>query len=781
LQSDLGRAVHLAESASRKMSMAFGLVGGVLGIGGGILGLQAFMQKSIELRAKLDDLADTLGDDVRTLDALRRQGEISGVSLDMLGGALAKLGRNLETADEKGNAASAAIRALGLDVNAVTAMKPGEAFLAISRALGRFEDGAGKVAVTMALMGRGSAQLIPLMKDLAEAGDVQGRITREQALDAERLEKSWRALKLAFEDSKETIINAVIPALGNLLKQLQEASRMAGSFWSGLGEFAGQIGGHPWRSAGENIKSMTTALREFEAERDEAAAKGDTQREADMQRMMDSIKRQVEFAKFLQRQEALALPGAGEQDVMTRRLGTKQGLDFKLTDSDTKRQIELDKVRADIALKQAKDLEQQRSAILTQYSSMNLLTIREEYAMRRTIAEEADRAEMVAMNAKIRAQQDALKLATAQGDPNQKIAAEAKLNSLLGEREALQQKSATAAVIRDLQKDASLKVYEDKLTGINAQILEMTGRTEEAARRRIKLELEEMRAKAKGDETAKARLKQYEDLQIAQAAFNQSRREQDDIVARLAIEEERIQNAQRSGAIGEFQAMSLLGAKRREAVDQLKAIVEQLEKIAEDSKNPALVLQAEQAKAAMESLGTQVDLVGQRLASTFTNSWADAFTDVIMGTQKAGEAFRNFAKTVIRELVNIAAKEAATKTFGAAGISGFFQKLFSGGSSGGGGETGASEDFGLTGAQYGAFATAGQPFIVGEAGPELFVPASSGEIVPNSKFGGATYNTTINATDAQSFAAMMSTAQGQRVILSAVRRAHHRSGKNAGF
>jgi hypothetical protein len=55
-------------------------------------------------------------------------------------------------------------------------------------------------------------------------------------------------------------------------------------------------------------------------------------------------------------------------------------------------------------------------------------------------------------------------------------------------------------------------------------------------------------------------------------------------------------------------------------------------------------------------------------------------------------------------------------------------------------------------------AMAGKPYIVGEQGPELFVPRSSGTVVPNGGFGGGgsqyvTYN--ISAVDAMSFKAMI--------------------------
>ena len=46
-------------------------------------------------------------------------------------------------------------------------------------------------------------------------------------------------------------------------------------------------------------------------------------------------------------------------------------------------------------------------------------------------------------------------------------------------------------------------------------------------------------------------------------------------------------------------------------------------------------------------------------------------------------------------------------------------------------------------AANGAQASAGQPFIIGERGPELFVPSQSGTIVPNGKWQGGGGGVTI--------------------------------------
>jgi hypothetical protein len=52
---------------------------------------------------------------------------------------------------------------------------------------------------------------------------------------------------------------------------------------------------------------------------------------------------------------------------------------------------------------------------------------------------------------------------------------------------------------------------------------------------------------------------------------------------------------------------------------------------------------------------------------------------------------------------------------------------------------------GVPGRAAGGPVSSNRPYIVGEVGPELFVPSSSGNIVPNSALGGSVINLTVNA------------------------------------
>jgi len=90
-----------------------------------------------------------------------------------------------------------------------------------------------------------------------------------------------------------------------------------------------------------------------------------------------------------------------------------------------------------------------------------------------------------------------------------------------------------------------------------------------------------------------------------------------------------------------------------------------------------------------------------------------------------------------------------------AGIMGMFGKAFSGGIFSGGGSAGAnniafgSQDLGInTASNFPGFADGGRPpvgraSIVGERGPELFVPDRAGTIIPNNQLGGMGGSTSI--------------------------------------
>jgi lambda family phage tail tape measure protein len=111
-------------------------------------------------------------------------------------------------------------------------------------------------------------------------------------------------------------------------------------------------------------------------------------------------------------------------------------------------------------------------------------------------------------------------------------------------------------------------------------------------------------------------------------------------------------------------------------------------------------------------------------------------------------SFKSLARSIIQDLIAIQLKASAT---------GLFKSLF-GMYAGGGFGTGnafGNQDLGGFLAEGGS-ASANTPYVVGERGPELFVPRSSGTVIPNHALAGAggttmVTNNYINAIDTKSF------------------------------
>ena len=118
-------------------------------------------------------------------------------------------------------------------------------------------------------------------------------------------------------------------------------------------------------------------------------------------------------------------------------------------------------------------------------------------------------------------------------------------------------------------------------------------------------------------------------------------------------------------------------------------------------------------------------------------------TDAVMGTKSLADAAISVLNDLKRKLVEVAMQRAVSGIGNK--IGGFLGGIFGGGKSkGGGGFLGGANAF--TGGGGGispllGFANGGRPpvgraSLVGERGPELFVPRSAGTIIPNSKIGG---------------------------------------------
>jgi lambda family phage tail tape measure protein len=203
-----------------------------------------------------------------------------------------------------------------------------------------------------------------------------------------------------------------------------------------------------------------------------------------------------------------------------------------------------------------------------------------------------------------------------------------------------------------------------------------------------------------------------------------------------AAEEEAVLNETRATMDKTLYDQLLANIRNRKTAD-LAALGEVTE--AERKKNDTLLSFSEGLAEAQRQ--AQKDVLDEaKYAQELFNTAMNGFTDAILNFTKTGKlSFKDLFASLMQEIIKIQAKRLFLQLFGGGGV---FGNLL-------------GKSAPVPGAKaVGGPVMAGQPYIVGERGPELFVPSGPGTVQANGRFGGGgitqvTYN--INAVDALSF------------------------------
>ena len=157
------------------------------------------------------------------------------------------------------------------------------------------------------------------------------------------------------------------------------------------------------------------------------------------------------------------------------------------------------------------------------------------------------------------------------------------------------------------------------------------------------------------------------------------------------------------------------GNLRREALENIRKQIEELEKRLGTLKKEKDAI--EETTDATGKLSEAFKQVGENIATGVS----DALTDAILQTKSLADAARGLLQGIARDLLRLGINTFLSSTFG-----GIFSSL---------------PTFAAGGRPPG-----GRPSIVGERGPELFVPSTAGTIIPNNKMGGINNNIVVNVS-----------------------------------
>lgn len=218
------------------LSAAFaGLAGAVGG-----LSLAAFVKDAVAVGSKLNDLSIATGATVEQLSAMTDIAELADVGLDQVAIGLQKLSKNMVDAASGGKQSAAVFKALGVSIRdgAGNIRDSGEMMQSVAKAIAGLSSGTERAAAAQLAFGKSGAQLLPMMKDLAEAGELQSRWTTEQADLADRVGDNFTRLGQAYRHLGEEIGKTALPALRDFSEVMVEAASAPGSLAVGIRQMA---------------------------------------------------------------------------------------------------------------------------------------------------------------------------------------------------------------------------------------------------------------------------------------------------------------------------------------------------------------------------------------------------------------------------------------------------------------------------------------------------------------------------------------------------------------
>lgn len=229
-EAGLGKAEREAVKRAKAIEKVFDAAGTAAGVAfsaalaGAIAGAAVF-DTLIKKVGDFQDIAEKTGGSAEGFASFAVAAATAGVEMNTVASASIRLTHGLTAVDDESKAAGAAIEALGLNIKEFKGLAPEDQIEAVAKALGEFEDGAGKTAAAVALFGKAGAELLPFLKELEAQGGRQVKLTSEQIQLADEYADSQARIAAEISQQAQLISAEALPAVNGLLQAISDLTK----------------------------------------------------------------------------------------------------------------------------------------------------------------------------------------------------------------------------------------------------------------------------------------------------------------------------------------------------------------------------------------------------------------------------------------------------------------------------------------------------------------------------------------------------------------------------
>lgn len=690
----------------------------IAGIAVAAAGAAVAIDQLIKAAGEFKDLEERTGASAEELASFAVAAKVAGVEVSGIADAMNKLAKNLTGVDDESKAAGAALEAIGISIKDFKQLSPGEQIVALAKAFNGFADGAGKSAAQMALLGKTGAQLNSFFKELEQGSGRQVILTQQQIDQADEYADAQTRVRAQLQLNAQALATQFLPAITAVTKTVSdfitvlikvdaEAEKLRNSntieqwaknaaLWIAKVVDSGQGVIRVFQAVGESLGARGAQISALLS----GDFKGAVAIAEDAKKRISDILAAPLFSQQLNKTFAEAEKNAKLKAQEDRGFNPfpKKQVNFSGAEKaakDNKSAIDAQLKELENFIRDEQETLRDREQFLQHYYQNDQIGLREFFAARKNVLDEATQKQKAAIEAQISILEQA---ARGTADPEKRIAADQRVADAKARLGRLEQDSITKSTLLYLDEQRAIDQVKDSIEQAGIALAEMRGDSVAAAaasfdfaNRRIRAALAELQKSANPEDQKLGGLgnKVLDDtkaLIILQKELSNATDKYSLTLGQLENAQARINIQASNGAITELEALRKTSDLRASYVELLRQEIRVAEELALKLENPEARARAlaniDAMKVKLEELQATGDLVAKKFNEMFGNAFASALERFVSGEVTLKQAAKDFLKDINRDLTKVAINEIKTRLFGEggplSGIGSFFGDLFGG-------------------------------------------------------------------------------------------------------